>query len=342
MRQPSASLLGLFITGVLLQGGCAGPNAQEVRSSPSLAYPRGGDGHNEAEGEAAASRAAAAQSPKKAPTFATELLGLDLTLPTFEHEARCGEPVCQLPLVVPNREFYKTRFSSEAPNVALWVQRIEENSTLRFPSNSSVELYALVLSGSLVASTEQAETANLSPGSALRLEYAGLSLGAVTRSSLVVGVVSKSMPLPSAVAESNRLRAQPIRSGRLELAELDAQKALCWGADQYAAKLLFGQAAGRPGAASLALLVASPAGAIATNVHESEWEHLAILSGSGTLQLGARREPVGPGQVIQIAPGVDHGYEPDGTSPLRAVQLFAPSGPEARYLELSQQAGCTP
>jgi mannose-6-phosphate isomerase-like protein (cupin superfamily) len=85
--------------------------------------------------------------------------------------------------------------------------------------------------------------------------------------------------------------------------------------------------------------MASKSAAVPQNVHEREWEILAILSGDGTLvrTVGGREDdtPIAPGTFASIAPGVPHAYRPAGKSPLVAVQLFSPPGPEQRFKKLA-------
>src|SRR6202035_3272125 len=93
------------------------------------------------------------------------------------------------------------------------------------------------------------------------------------------------------------------------------------------------------GSASLGALMASKSAPVRQNVHEHEWEILAILSGDGTLvrTVGGREDltPIAAGTFASIAPGVPHAYRPAGTAPLVAVQLFLPPGPEQRFKKLA-------
>jgi mannose-6-phosphate isomerase-like protein (cupin superfamily) len=116
--------------------------------------------------------------------------------------------------------------------------------------------------------------------------------------------------------------------------EIDKQPDLAWGGGAYHAHLGF-----EDGSASLGSLMASRSAAVPQNVHEHEWEILAILSGDGTLvrTVGGKEEdtPIAAGTFASIAPGVPHAYRPAGKSPLVAVQLFLPPGPEQRFKKLA-------
>jgi mannose-6-phosphate isomerase-like protein (cupin superfamily) len=85
--------------------------------------------------------------------------------------------------------------------------------------------------------------------------------------------------------------------------------------------------------------MASKNAAIAQHVNEHEWEILAFLSGDGTLvrTVGGQEDdtPIAPGTFVSIAPGVPHAYRPAGSSPLVAVQIDLPPGPEQRFKTLA-------
>ena len=66
------------------------------------------------------------------------------------------------------------------------------------------------------------------------------------------------------------------------------------------------------------------------HVHEQSAEVLFIESGDGTMILGEERFALEPGKVVYVPPNTNHGYEA-GTQPLRALQVYAPPGPEQRF-----------
>ncbi|MDX2051844.1 MAG: cupin domain-containing protein [Polyangiaceae bacterium] len=261
-----------------------------------------------------------------------------LHLPQFEQEMKCDKVVCSLSSVVPTREFTHAAHAKAAPNAALWVYQIQENSTVVFPENHAVELYALVLKGSLAVSSPQAETATLEEWSVAQAEGAGISLSAATASTVAIAVVSKAGPLDAAIAESNRLSRHHRGRATMRVVELRELPVVAWGNNRFSARLAFGGEATLPSVASFGILGADAQGAIPTNVHATEWEHLVVLSGEGSISLGQSSYPVRPGSVIQIEPGLTHSFSPSGTQPLLAVQLFSAKGPELRYLELSRGA----
>ena len=65
--------------------------------------------------------------------------------------------------------------------------------------------------------------------------------------------------------------------------------------------------------------------------HPGSAELLFVEDGSGVLEVGDRRVAVRPGVALYVPEGVLHRYEGDGSRPLRAIQVYSPSGPEQRF-----------
>jgi len=51
---------------------------------------------------------------------------------------------------------------------------------------------------------------------------------------------------------------------------------------------------------------------------------------------------VAPGTIAMIAPGVPHAWKPSGSSPLIAVQMYWPPGPEQRFKKLAEESPAPP
>jgi mannose-6-phosphate isomerase-like protein (cupin superfamily) len=66
------------------------------------------------------------------------------------------------------------------------------------------------------------------------------------------------------------------------------------------------------------------------HVHATSVESLYVLSGDGEMILRDEREALEPGSVVYVPANTNHGYE-HGTEPLRALQVYAPPGPEQRF-----------
>ncbi len=84
--------------------------------------------------------------------------------------------------------------------------------------------------------------------------------------------------------------------------------------------------------ASLTLLEASPGMVVPPHVHEGASEYLYLLSGEGAMTAGDQEFRVGARTAIQVPEGTEHGVEVVSDEPLRAVQIYAPAGPEQRFV----------
>ena len=81
----------------------------------------------------------------------------------------------------------------------------------------------------------------------------------------------------------------------------------------------------------LAVLDGDADAAVPQHMHPSSAEILFIEEGSGEMHVGARTVRVRPGAAFYVPPGVLHDFRGDGTAPLRAIQVYSPSGPEQRF-----------
>ncbi|MFK7990660.1 MAG: cupin domain-containing protein [Sandaracinaceae bacterium] len=81
----------------------------------------------------------------------------------------------------------------------------------------------------------------------------------------------------------------------------------------------------------LSVLDGDPALAVPQHRHPDAAELIYIDTGSGTMLLGDRRVPVRSGSALYVPPGVLHDFRGDGSQPLRAIQIYSPSGPEQRF-----------
>jgi quercetin dioxygenase-like cupin family protein len=81
------------------------------------------------------------------------------------------------------------------------------------------------------------------------------------------------------------------------------------------------------GAAALSLLELAPGLVVPRHRHGSA-ELLLVLSGAGRM----RERRVSAGDAVYVPAGAPHELENPGPAPLVAVQLYAPAGPERRFL----------
>jgi mannose-6-phosphate isomerase-like protein (cupin superfamily) len=73
------------------------------------------------------------------------------------------------------------------------------------------------------------------------------------------------------------------------------------------------------------------------HTHPDSAEILLIEDGEGVMRLGDRQVRVHPGSAIYVPKGTLHDFRGAGTRPLRAIQVYAPSGPEQRFRALAAQ-----
>ena len=85
------------------------------------------------------------------------------------------------------------------------------------------------------------------------------------------------------------------------------------------------------GSAALTLLEMAPGMTVPMHQHPDSAELIYILSGKARL-LGRRPRTVAAGDALYIPAGAPHGVENRGKQPVVAVQLYAPAGPEQRFL----------
>ena len=258
----------------------------------------------------------------------------------LERKAACTKKTCELKTWLPDPAFAKSLPGGEPSMAAIWTQEISGGSTLSLPRHHALEVLGVVLRGNaFVVGDDGTGGRNLKPWDAMRAPGAGISFRVEKEgATLVLAVASGKSTLADAFEHAKQKpwevrwtkRASPISSTSLK----DA-KDLAWGGGAFHARIAFGGEYQVP--ASLETLMASPDGAIAEHDHES-FEHIAILEGSGTMKLAGKDHPVEPGSVFHIPKGVKHAFSPSGSSKLLAIQIYTPSGPEARFIKLSSEA----
>lgn len=74
---------------------------------------------------------------------------------------------------------------------------------------------------------------------------------------------------------------------------------------------------------------------VAEHVHAGAWEVLVAVEAAGTFTLDGREQRLGPRQIVWVPPNTKHAWKPDPGSKLVAVQMYAPPGPEQRFIGLA-------
>ncbi|MFO0747121.1 MAG: DUF2214 family protein [Myxococcota bacterium] len=102
-------------------------------------------------------------------------------------------------------------------------------------------------------------------------------------------------------------------------------------AGKGAASIFYDRAGGSPDTA-LTLLVLEPGAAVPPHVHEASDELLYVIDGAAEMKVEAEALTLGPGDAVRIPKGRRHEAKVVGDRPLRAVQVYAPAGPEQRFV----------
>ncbi len=76
---------------------------------------------------------------------------------------------------------------------------------------------------------------------------------------------------------------------------------------------------------------------VAEHTHPTSWEIIAAVQASGTFVLDGVSARLGPRQIVSVPPGVKHAWRPDPGARLVAIQMYAPPGPERRFLVLAAE-----
>ncbi len=339
MRERLASFF--LITLTACGGGAATPaSAPAASTSPASSVPTvAGD-----PGTAAASASAAtppdSTSPPPQPIAATLPVDLGKKVPAFPHRAVTPDKGATFARgAVPVPEGLASQIDPAVPFFA-WEQVLSPGVVLTFPKHVGLDLYIVLFDGevSIKADDIAGKQKRLWRWNAARVPGLGAMIECKepTRAIFVLVANTPGSTMGQAGAPGQKVtwtkRPAPVTS-----VEIDKQPDLAWGGGAYHARLGF-----EDGSASLGSLMASKSAPVPQNVHDHEWEILAILSGDGTLArtVGGREDdtPIAVGTFASIAPGVPHAYRPAGTSPLVAVQLYLPPGPEQRFKKLASGA----
>jgi len=75
--------------------------------------------------------------------------------------------------------------------------------------------------------------------------------------------------------------------------------------------------------------------AVAEHTHVGSWEILAAVEAGGSFVLEGTEGRLGPRQIVMVPPGAKHAWTPDPSTRLTAIQLYAPPGPEQRFVTLA-------
>lgn len=355
---PHARRNGLFLalTTLALSTGCgsskewAPPSVGgTIPAAPALpdekSQTSGGSGLAELEALAASSGAAATEENKPAgPSPIPGSIPTDIDGKLAAHAA-CSQKDCALPGLFPANPSIDIQKKSPA---AVWSHDIATaGSSVSFPKHGGLDLLGVVVKGSVkLKGTEAKEPGpGGGPWVAFRAPGAGVSVTASEPNTRVIfALVSPGDPIGDAAAALRGKDAPKLawkdRPAPLQVVDLNASKDLAWGGGAMHARMGI---EGDAQKASLGLLMASKDAPVPQHKHDGSWEILIALKAEGTAQLAASAEAkdtapkkLSDGMVVAIPKGALHAWEPAGTKPLIALQIYVPPGPEQRFKKLAE------
>jgi quercetin dioxygenase-like cupin family protein len=268
-------------------------------------------------------------------------ISADLPQGPFDLERRsaCTASVCRLDGFVPDASFLQTTHEEVPSQGALWLETIADKSALVMPGSEDIDALALVLEGRVGFAEGEPKkapaAAELGTWGALRAPGAGYYLQARGgRASVLMVLTARTGTLSDAVDRAHKKSKAPVLpAGRLETSDLSSVPQFTWGGGAYHARIAFGGSGAERQRASLTLLQASPKGSLPEEAHDQEWEHLAVLRGSGEMVIGNAKYPAHAGSIFHIPRSTLQGYSGSGQE-LAAVLVFSPAGPEQKFVKL--------
>lgn len=273
----------------------------------------------------------------------------------FARQQRCQSPACTLDHWLPEPSYAFNPYEGVPAQAAVWAHALTRGSKLIVPWHADLELVVVSLDGSLqavdsYAATRTAPTVRVPAWHALRASGAGVELQCTSDGcQTALALIAPGSTLSAAL--QNRGATQTVKGPRtrpLETRAFTDAKQYSWNGGASHARILFGgdeaietapDNAGRPPLPlpfSLSLLEADPEVSIVEHIHEQSWEHLLVLQGSGELLMRGRPYPIAGGEVIHIDRSIRHGFAAMGETPLVALQLYTPAGPEQRFIRAAE------
>lgn len=227
----------------------------------------------------------------------------------------------------------RTRVLGSGPRVLLAQVLLPPGARFTLPTSICQDVLVYVRRGT----TELDGGRPLLPGRAVRFGLDGAALGNTSnRDAEVYVIVSRSVARrfgPDATLDMQLAPVDPAcgeGAPATALSDLGAEPFVHAGGELRVSILLDEQGQGARHAA-LTRLDASAVAAVPVHTHDDSAEVIFIEEGEGRMLVGDQHVAVRPGTFVYIPPRTPHSFTPSGNSPLRAVQVYAPAGPEQRF-----------
>jgi quercetin dioxygenase-like cupin family protein len=289
----------------------------------------------------AAPTSGGAEARSEAPQPAAESMTLAVADVDGDADAECV-----LPREAPPWEPLALTLGPDEPAAVLLAElALPPGAYFRPPTSSCQDVIVLLREGELEASgtgiAPSEARASLYVGDAVRFgpEGDGLLVNASDRAARTLLAVARDARRFQRASDREDLRARggdcapldrPLAASPLRVGSIATTQPLAPTPALSVRILLDADGHGAENAA-LSILEGSPAVRVPEHTHDGSAEILLVDEGRGTLTLGDRAIAVAAGARLYIPAGVPHAFTSDGTSPLRAVQLYAPAGPEQRF-----------
>jgi len=102
--------------------------------------------------------------------------------------------------------------------------------------------------------------------------------------------------------------------------------------EKLSVNFIFGkERAGEGGEAAVEMLSADAGFTVPPHKHDKSVEILYVLEGKGTMTIADEHYEVHSGTAVWVPKGVEHSFVEDGSTPLLALQIYTPGGPEERF-----------
>lgn len=278
--------------------------ALSASSTPTVT----GDAGIAAAAASGASPSAGATSPDTSappePIAPTLPINLGTKVPPFPHRAVSAPKVPAFARgAIPVPEGLASQIDPSLPFFA-WEQVMSPGVVLTFLKNAGLDLYVVLFDGevSIKAADIAGKQKRLWRWNAARVPGLGAMVECKEPTRAVFVLVANTPGATLAQAGAGQKVDWSKRAAPVTSVELDKQPDLSWGGGAYHARIGF-----EDGTASLGTLMASKNAPVRQNVHDHEWEILAVLSGDGTLvRMPAGKEddvPITAGTFASIPPG---------------------------------------
>ncbi len=220
----------------------------------------------------------------------------------------------------------------------LWSEKLPKGNTLVLPRHQHLEYWLLGGAGkALVTGDDGGAPKALESWTLARVAGGGATLRATEDSVILIAVVTNKESLKQAI-EAAKAKPWEVRWKKrpapIELSQLNQAEAIPNQGGALQVRLSMPASPRRVGA--LQILKGGADLRMPEHQHESEWEHVALLSGSGTMRYASADVELKAGDVAHLAPGKLHSFRGKGDQPVVALQIYSPPGPEARFAQKPQ------